>query len=346
MSGIDEFHKFRGDRIQESLKPEAKKTRSKKAPKLSVSKSELKEAIKTNETTEDGDVSQAVNNEIKNADTDGLLEKEGLVRHILTYQNDDKFGQLIKDRGLAHTHAQLKKMNNDKLAECLVQIKYAIGTRQNNRFIEENAVSAIKGVERLLHNRYCIDGLAATLDHDPEWKDTLHECLLQSGVYYIDPKIRLAMMTLQRANFIHSSHVLRKHVEQKQNSLESNLLFSGLSSAPPIQLPPIFEDSDASESRQEREDNVDTETSKKSKLTKTPKPTPQPSPRKPQMELPEISPREKQKDAEKQKNDAPKADPDALFPLFTLKQKEPKKSTNTKPSFLSNIALPKFFLDQ
>lgn len=211
INGVDAFHQFSKNRLAEDLAPQKPKKIKKSAMKAAKRKASAEQNTFTHNDEPLLDEAESFKDDIDKAhDQNEMIEKEGLITHIMTYQQDERFGKLIKDRGHNHKLEQLRKMSVNKLGEVLAQIKYAVGTRQNTKFVEDNVLGIVKLGEKALHSRYRIDGLAQVLKHDQEWNDTLHECLLLSGVYYVDPRIRLAMHTLQSAVFVHAGHAAQR----------------------------------------------------------------------------------------------------------------------------------------
>lgn len=147
-------------------------------------------------------------------------KKQQLVMLIQRFLIDDRFGNYLKQLGFAQTIAQLNKKTIQSLEHELAKIKIAVSNKNSGAFIDKAALGALKAAEPLISRYYNIAGLAATLENDDEFLDTMRELALERAtIAYVKPELRIAMKvgyTALGVNAVHRQMAKLKPQERQQ----------------------------------------------------------------------------------------------------------------------------------
>ena len=145
------------------------------------------------------------------------IVKEDLICKILKYQNNVRFGPIIKNElGFKYTRAQLSKYSIDNLETILHRIRTHLNTRNMDQVFQHMVQVTAKGYEDLVTGfGYNIDGFSEMLLANPAFHDAFERWKIEKKIPDIPPSFQLMYIVAMTTYMAHSENVMKNPIQQK-----------------------------------------------------------------------------------------------------------------------------------
>ena len=158
----------------------------------------------------------------KNVGNKGIV-KEDLICKIIKYQNNRRFGPIIKkELGFKYNRPQLTKYSIDHLETILHRIRTHLNTRNMDQVFEHMAKVTAKGYEDLVTGfGYNIEGFSDLLIGNPAFHDAFERWKIERKIPDIPPSFQLVYIIASTTYMAHLQNAKHKKVIEPP-SMENN----------------------------------------------------------------------------------------------------------------------------
>ena len=136
------------------------------------------------------------------------IVKEDLICKILKYQNNKRFGSIIKQElGFKYTRPQLAKNSIDSLETILHRIRTHLNTRNMDKVFEHMAKVTAKGYEDLVTGfGYNIEGFSELLMENPAFHDAFERWKIERKIPDVPPSFQLMYIIASTTYVAHTTN--------------------------------------------------------------------------------------------------------------------------------------------
>lgn len=152
----------------------------------------------------------------KTKQQENQIEKENIIRVILKYETNARFGSMInKEIGFKHTRSQLIKKNVDDLNLILHRIRTHLNTRNLDQVFNHMVKQSAKGYEDIVTNfGYNIQGFEEMLLSNPAFWDAFERWKIEQKIPDVPPSLQL-MYLVASTTFV--AHQRNMNVTNQEN---------------------------------------------------------------------------------------------------------------------------------
>ena len=149
---------------------------------------------------------------------DDLLKKEELIRIILKYEANNRFGATIKkELGFKHARTQLTKKPIDELELILHRIRTHLNTRNMDQVFNHMVKQSAKGYEDLVTGfGYDIRGFEEILLSNPAFWDAFERWKIEQKIPDVPPSLQLMYLVASTTFIAHKRNVVLEENKTKE----------------------------------------------------------------------------------------------------------------------------------
>ena len=143
------------------------------------------------------------------ASKDDLVKKEDIIRVILKYEANDRFGATLKkDLGFKHTRNQLTKSNIEELELILHRIRTHLNTRNMDQVFNHMVKQSAKGYEDIVTGfGYDIRGFEEILLSNPAFWDAFERWKIEQKIPDVPPSLQLMYLVASTTFIAHKKNI-------------------------------------------------------------------------------------------------------------------------------------------
>ena len=152
---------------------------------------------------------------------DDLVKKEDIIRVIMKYEANERFGTTLKkDLGFKHTRNQLTKSTIDELELILHRIRTHLNTRNMDQVFNHMVKQSAKGYEDIVTGfGYDIRGFEEILLSNPAFWDAFERWKIEQKIPDVPPSLQLMYLVASTTFIAHKRNVILGEKRQQQQDV-------------------------------------------------------------------------------------------------------------------------------
>lgn len=150
-----------------------------------------------------------------------LVKKEDLIRVILKYEGNERFGgTLKKELGFKHTRNQLTKLDVDDLEVILHRIRTHLNTRNMDQVFNHMVKQSAKGYEDIVTGfGYDIRGFEEILLSNPAFWDAFERWKIEQKIPDVPPSLQLMYLVASTTFIAHKRNTILDEKKSRDDTI-------------------------------------------------------------------------------------------------------------------------------